>query len=99
MIVDVFKNQVGDKRYPVLRGLYDVALRDKNWSLTGDAINCSASSCKFDVKTDERTRREADRSEVATLQSELMLLRQKYTEGHPNVVALRSRLDELTSQN
>jgi chitinase len=99
MVVDVFKNQVGDKRYPVLRGRYDVALRDKNWSLTGDAINCSASSCKFDVKTDERTRREADRSEVAILQSELMMLRQKYTEGHPNVVALRSRLNELTSQN
>ena len=94
-LVESHEGQTGSQRYDVLRGHYDVAVKDDEWSFIKDAIDCSAKSCELRLETRERSRKLLSELEAAELQAQLSLLMKSYTEYHPSVIAVRRRLEEL----
>ena len=97
-LIESFDDQAGDKRYPVLRGRYDLSLRDTDWSFVGDSIDCRSGSCEFEGAVNERTQQKTERDEIRSLQLRLSELSSRYTEHHPAVIAIQARLDRLRAE-
>jgi len=94
-LVESHEGQTGSHRYHVLRGHYDVAVKDDKGSFIKDAIDCSAKSCELRLEDRERSRRLSSELQAAALRAQLSVLMERYTEYHPSVIAARRRLEEL----
>jgi chitinase len=94
-LVESHQGQTGSQRYHVLRGHYDVAVKDDEWSFIKDAIDCSTKSCELRLEDRERSRRLSSELQAAALRAQISFLMERYTEYHPSVIAARRRLAEL----
>ncbi|MFT5928042.1 MAG: chitinase [Candidatus Azotimanducaceae bacterium] len=92
-LVEIYPSQSGAKRYSVLRGIYDVSMKDHDWTIVEDAIDCSDKTCRLG-----RTSR-LHNVQIVKLEKELAVLRQQYMPSHPDYITLLTRIEELRENN
>ena len=88
-MVDIYPSQSGVQRYSVLRGIYDVSMKDQDWTLVEDAIDCSDRACKLGRKS-----RLPD-VQIVKLEKELAVLGEQYMPSHPDYISLLMRIEQL----
>ena len=88
-VVEIHPSQSGAQRYSVLRGIYDVSMKDQDWTLVEDAIDCSDQACKLG-----RNSRLPD-LQMVKLEKELAALGEQYMPSHPDYIALLTRIEQL----
>ncbi len=92
-LVEIYPSQSGVQRYSVLRGVYDVSMKDHDWTLVEDAIDCSDNTCKLG-----RNSRLPD-LQIVKLEKELAVLEEQYMPSHPDYIALLTRIEQLRGNN
>jgi hypothetical protein len=88
-LVKIHPSQSGVQRYSVLRGIYDVSMKDQDWTLVEDAIDCSDKACKLG-----RNSRLPD-VQIVKLEKELAALGEQYMPSHPDYISLLTRIEQL----
>ena len=88
-LVEIYPSQSGVQRYSVLRGIYDVSMKDQDWTLVEDAIDCSDRACKLGRKS-----RLPD-VQIVKLEKELAVLGEQYMPSHPDYISLLMRIEQL----
>lgn len=88
-LVEIHPSQSGARRYSVLRGVYDVSMKDNDWTLVEDAIDCSDKTCKLGRNS------RLPNLQIIKLEKELAVLREQYMPSHPDYIALLSRIEQL----
>ena len=88
-LVEIHPSQSGVQRYSVLRGIYDVSMKDQDWTLVEDAIDCSDKACNLG-----RNSRRPD-FQIVKLEKELAVLGEQYMPSHPDYISLLMRIEKL----
>ena len=88
-LVDLYVNQSGMQRFGLLKGQYDISLKDDNWNLVEDAVNCTGKKCDTDVGF------RLMGVTLSRLEADLEMLGKRYMPKHPEYIALRERIEEI----
>ena len=88
-LVEIYPSQSGVRRYSVLRGIYDVSMRDDDWTLVEDAIDCSEKTCKLGRNS------RLPNVQIVKLEKELAVLRERYMPSHPDYISVLRRIEQL----
>jgi chitinase len=88
-LVEIYPSQSGVQRYSVLRGIYDVSMKDRDWTLVEDAIDCSDKTCKLGRSS------RLPEVQILKLEKELAVLSERYMPSHPDYISLLTRIEQL----
>lgn len=88
-LVDLYVNQSGMQRFGLLKGQYDISIKDDNWNLVEDAVNCTGKKCDTDVGF------RLMGVTLSRLEADLEMLGKRYMPKHPEYIALRERIEEI----
>ena len=92
-LVEIYPSQSGVRRYSVLRGIYDVAMMDDDWTLVEDAIDCSEKTCKLSRNS------RLPNLQIVKLEKELAVLRERYMPSHPDYISVLRRIEQIKENN